>query len=323
MLLGEDTNKPLDMKVVFFALGAGALSAVLALSLVTGSGLALILAYLTPFPLFIVGLGNGGKPAAIAAFSGIVFAMFLGGLFSGCIYAVMNALPSWMAIRLVLASRTRDGQNEWFPIGSILTTFSGYGSALFVLGVMLFFTGSESIAQLVKEFLSTTINTLAAGLEAKQKEAIIEQVSHFFPAMVLVSWMLMTLINAVLAQGVLSRSGKALRPSPKYGELTLPDFSSWAFVVCASVTVLGSGDVAYIARNLTIVMAIPFFALGLTVVHKLVQMTRMPGALLGAFYVLLLLSIWVALPVIGLGFIEQWIGLRKKILALTPSQEND
>lgn len=67
MQLGEDEKLPLTSKVVFFAIGAGALSAVLAMSLVTGSGLALILAYLAPFPLFVVGLGNGGKPAAIAA----------------------------------------------------------------------------------------------------------------------------------------------------------------------------------------------------------------------------------------------------------------
>jgi hypothetical protein len=61
-------------------------------------------------------------------------------------------------------------------------------------------------------------------------------------------------------------------------------------------------------------MAIPFLALGLTVVHQLVRLTRFAGALLSAFYLLLLLSIWVAIPVIGLGLIEQWIGLRKKFL---------
>jgi len=323
MHLGEDENLPFNMKVILFAVGAGALSAILSVSLVTGSGLALILAYLASFPLFIVGLGNGGKPAAIAAFTGIVLTTLMGGPFTGAIYAVMNAFPSWLAIRLVLTSRTRDGKDEWFPIGNVLTTFSGYGSALLVLGIAFMPLGSESLLQLVKGFLSATLNTLAATLNAEQKGEIVDQIAYIFPAMVLISWMLMTTINAVLAQGVLSKSGKALRPSPNYGEMTLPDFASWVFILCAAITVFGSGDVEYIARNLTMVMALPFMALGLTIIHKLVRMTRFAGALLAAFYLLMLLSIWVALPVIGLGLIEQWIGLRKKILALTPSQEND
>ncbi|WP_135079153.1 DUF2232 domain-containing protein [Terasakiella sp. SH-1] len=323
MQLGEDESLQLNAKIVLFAIGAGALSSLLAISLVTGSGLALILAYLAPFPLFLVGLGNGGKPAAIAAFSGIVFAILFGGPLSGSAFAVMNTFPCWLAIRLALTSRTVDGREEWFPIGNILVTFAGYGSALFLMALLFLLTPSDSLVDMVRGFLSAVIDTVAASLPVKQKEIFVNQMTHFFPAMVLVSWMLMTCINAVLAQGVLAKSGKALRPRPNYGDMTLPDFASWAFIACASVTVLADGDLEYIARNLTIVMALPFLALGLCVVHKLVRMTRFSGALLAAFYLLLLLSIWVALPVIGLGLIEQWIGLRKKILALTPSQEND
>ncbi|NVK17542.1 MAG: DUF2232 domain-containing protein [Methylocystaceae bacterium] len=323
MQLGEDEKLPFNMKVVLFALGSGALSALLALSLITGSGLALILAYLAPFPLLLVGLGNGGKATAIAGFAGIAFAILIGGPYSGVLYAAMSAVPIWLIVRLVLTSRTRDGVEEWFPVGNILVTLAGYGSALFVLTLAFLPVGADGIAQMVRDFLSTVLDTVAASLDAEQKEGFVTQMTHFFPAMVLVSWMLMTIINAVLAQGVLSKSDKALRPSPVYGEITLPDFASWAFIGCAAVTVLSSGDTAYVFRNFTIVMAIPFLALGLSVVHKLVRLTRFSGALLSAFYLLLLLSMWVCVPVIGLGLIEQWIGLRKKILALTPSQEND
>lgn len=314
MQLGEGDNLSLNMKVILFAVGSGALSALLALSLITGSGLALLLAYLAPFPLFLTGLGNGGKPAAIAGFAGIVFATLIGGPYAGSIFAIMNAFPCWLFVRLVLTSRTRNGVEEWFPIGSALVTLSGYGSALFVLALAFLPVGTDGIAQMVKDFLTLVLNTVAASLDAEQKEGFVSQMAHFFPAMVLISWKLMTVINAILAQGVLSKSNKALRPSPVYGELTLPDFASWAFIGCATLTVLTSGDIAYVFRNITVVMAIPFLALGLTVVHQLVRLTRFAGALLSAFYLLLLLSIWVAIPVIGLGLIEQWIGLRKKFL---------
>ena len=323
MELGEDEKMPLEVKVVLLALGSGALSAVLALSLITGSSMALFLAYLAPFPLFLVGLGNGGKPAAIAAFSGIAFATLLGGPVSGCIFAVMNAFPSWLAIRLVLTSRTRESHEEWFPIGNVLTTFSIYGSVLFVLALAFFVTGNDSIAQIVRDFLSSMVNTVAPSLGNEQMAEMVEFLSNFFPAMTLISWTLMTIINATLAQGVLAKSGNALRPSPKYGEMTLPDLTSWALIVCATITVVSSGDLEYVARNLTMVMALPFFALGLTVIHKAVRLTRFSGGLLAAFYLLLLLSIWVALPIIGLGLIEQWIGLRAKMPLPAGIQEND
>jgi uncharacterized protein YybS (DUF2232 family) len=313
MQLGEDDKLVLTPKVILFALGGGALSAILALSLITGSGLALILAYLAPFPLFIVGLGNGGKASAIAAFSGIVFAWFIGGPYAGAIFATMSALPCWLAVRLALTSRTVDGCEEWFPIGNILVTFAGYGCVLFVLAVFLLVDPTNSIVQLVKDFLLTILNTVAVALDAQAKEEFVERMYLFFPAMILISWMLMTLINATLAQGVLLKSAKALRPKPNYGDITLPDLVSWIFIACAAITVLASGDLEYITLNLSLVMAFPFLALGLSVVHKLVRLTRFPGALLVAFYLLLLLSVWVALPVIGLGLIEQWIGLRKKI----------
>lgn len=313
MQLGEGENIPFNGKTLLFALGGGILSAILAFSLITGSGLALILAYLAPFPLFLVGLGHGGKATLVAVFSGIAIASLIGGPYTGALYAIMTAFPSWLAIRLYLTSRTQEGVKQWFPIGHLLLTLSGYACALFILGLAFFSVGENSVAQLVKDFLSTVLNNVAGTLPLEHRNAFVEQMFYFFPAMVLVSWLLMTTINGALAQSVLAKSGKALRPTPKYGEMSLPDLASWVFIVCAAATVLGSGDFQYIARNLTVVMALPFLILGLTVVHKLVRLTRFKGALLTVFYMLLLLSVWVALPVIGLGLFEQWIGLRKKI----------
>lgn len=323
MELGEDNNRSFDLKIIFFALGAGGLSAILAMSLVTGSGLALILAYLAPFPLFAVGLGHGGKAAAIATFSGIAFATLLSGPIAGCAYAIMNALPVWLTVRLALTSREGQSGEEWFPAGNILTTFVFYGCGVFALLLMFFSPGDQSIVQMVDGFLTTTINALAPTLDSSSRAEMVASLGQLFPAMILVSWMVMNLVNGMLAQFVLSKSDKALRPSPRYGDLKLPDLSSWAFIICATLTVIGSGDMKYIAMNLTAVTAFPFFVVGLCVVHSFARMTRFAGGLLGVFYLMLLLSIWTALPIIGLGLFDQWIGLRKRIAAQADIQEND
>jgi len=84
------------------------------------------------------------------------------------------------------------------------------------------------------------------------------------------------------------------------------------------LTVLGDGTLGFIAQNLTVVLCLPFLLLGLSLVHQAVRLTRFAGALLSGLYLLLLLSLWVAVPLIGLGLIEQWIGVRHRIAALHP-----
>ena len=54
-------------KALLMSIGGGVLSALLYLSVVSGGMGALILAYLAPLPLLMVGLGAGLRPFAIAA----------------------------------------------------------------------------------------------------------------------------------------------------------------------------------------------------------------------------------------------------------------
>jgi len=106
--------------------------------------------------------------------------------------------------------------------------------------------------------------------------------------------------------------GRNLRPSPAYAETTLPQWVSWPLVAAAALSLVGSGDIQFLGRNLAMVLAVPFFFVGLAVVHALARRVAYKGLILISFYVVLVLSGWAMVAVAGIGIAEQWFGVRNR-----------
>ena len=106
--------------------------------------------------------------------------------------------------------------------------------------------------------------------------------------------------------------GHNLRPSPAYAGLELPQWMTWPLLGSAALALLGSGEIEYTGRNLAMVLAVPYFFLGLAVIHTWARRLSFTGLILASFYLVLLLSGWVMLVVAGTGMLEQWRGLRKE-----------
>src|SRR6184192_3601030 len=95
----------LMIAIVAIALFAGAASALMFASIVSGALISLVLFYLAPLPLMVASIGWG---PLCASFGGIAAAVGLGALFGlpYCVaFAVTVALPAWWLGHLVLLSR--------------------------------------------------------------------------------------------------------------------------------------------------------------------------------------------------------------------------
>src|SRR3954454_19517855 len=118
---------------IAIAIAAGAASALMFASIVSGALISLVLFYLAPLPLMVASIGWGPLSASLG---GIAAAIGLGALFGlpYCIaFAVTVALPAWWLGHLVLLSRrvgpvAPDGTTapaaepelEWYPVGRLL-----------------------------------------------------------------------------------------------------------------------------------------------------------------------------------------------------------
>jgi len=300
-------------KNMIIAVSGGGLSAVASMAFLTGTPGALFFAYLATLPIFMVAFSMGPVAATVAGLSGFVFAALLGGTLSAGIYGMVHALPAWLVSRQsLLQSTTPNGQANWFPVGSILGSLSLF-CAGFLTGTGLFVMSNvDTLRDMVGQYLHEAFSFMAPAMTGAELQAVVDMLASIFPGAMGASWVLMLVINALVAQSVLVRLGKNLRPSPRLADMILPQWLAWPMVIMAAIGLLASGDIRYVAQNAAIVLAVPYFFLGIAVVHWAVRRLTFATPLLVGFYLILFLSGWALLLVAALGMAEQWAGLRDR-----------
>jgi hypothetical protein len=305
------------------SIGAGLGSALLFLIVLTGNPLALLLSYFGHLPLFLLGLWRGPKSLLVAATAACGALVLLGGPLPFTIYLVVTALPAMLLTRVALTVRiSGSGKPEYIRPGIIVSTM-----ALMIAIMMLVILAAISAEGLdiqgyLAKFLSMMYSEMGVDTSRPEIQNIITMFQTYFPAIVALSWFLMVLANAILAQAILARAGKNLRPTPSMASFELPGWSMFVFAVAAASVFFTHGSVAFAARNIAVILAVPFLLQGLALVHG--QAARWPQRrmILTVFYIVAVLSSWSFVAITGLGIIEHLIRLREN-QPMTRSNEED
>ncbi len=301
-------------KETLFAIGAGFLSALASLAFLTRAPGSLIIVYLASLPLFMVGLSMGPRAVGIAAVVGFMASGLFGGAFVAGIYGLMQTLPAWLLVKQLLLQRPTgpDGRAEWYPVGEAVSWLALLAVAMLAIVAFTVSTGERAFLAVVTDNLDRLLHAMAPHLGDGQRARTVGVMAPMFPGAVGGSWLVMSVVNAVLAQAILVRMQRNLRPSPAYAETSLPPWMSWPLVAAAAVSLIGSGDLHYVGRNMAMVLAVPFFLVGLAVVHTMARRVAYKGLVLVSFYLVLMLSGWAMVAVAGIGVVEQWFGLRNR-----------
>lgn len=297
------------------ALGAGALSAFASMAFLSGIPGALLVVYIAPLPLLLAGLAMGPQAASLAALGGIVVAGLAGGPMAGVLFTVIHGLPVWMIVRLALLRRTaEDGDlSDWYPSGSILALISVYAAGGFMVVMISALSEDGGLRVMITDYLGMLLGLIMPSMEEATMDQLIESVVPLFPGYMGVSWVVMVAVNASAALALLTRRGRLLRPDNRLDQLALPDWLSWLLIGAAALALIGTGEMQFAGRNLALILAVPFFFLGLSVVHAVAGKTTFRGPFLVGFYLFLLLTGWIIFAVIAVGLAEQWTGLRRRL----------
>lgn len=326
-------------KETLIAIGAGVLSAILATAFLSRAPGALFFVYLASLPLFMAGLSLGPKAGMVSSAVGFMTAGLVGGGLSAGLFGLMQALPAWMIVRQMLLQRPAGvgpgpgsgpgGQGaaiEWYPLGDMLCWLTMLAAGMLMLMAVAAAAGENGLSALVALNLDQILQSIAPDMDPGRLEPMVGIMAPLFPGAAGVSWLLMIIVNVSLAQGLLVKLGHNLRPSPAYGNLQLPHWMSWPLVGSAALALLGTGEMEYTGRNLAMILAVPYFFLGLTVVHAWAHRVSFTGTALFFFYLMLVIWGWAALMVAGIGVIEQWTGLSRRMAGVDengPPQSND
>ncbi len=300
-------------QAVALAVLAGLISGGLFLSLLTGAPSLLLLAYFVQLPLLFAGLTMGLVGSVIAATSGILVNGLLAGMLAGLLYAVVQALPAVIVVRQALLARQgSDGTVEWYPPGLILAQLAVLAALGIVSAFVLLFDQPGGLEGVIEGFVGTLLVEVGAVDAGVDAAGVFGGWISLFPGLMATSWLLMVVLNAMIAQAVAVRFGWNRRPSPDIVTLQLPWWLWPALGGAAALALLGGSGMGFLGQALLVVLVMPYGFVGLAVMHTLARRAPRPGLALFAIYGVILLFGWRSLlAVLVLGFVEDRAHLRR------------
>ncbi len=286
--------------------GVTALCAALAagpsLAVATGSPSSLILVYLSQLPLFIGGLWLGAGVAVAAGVTASIMLLAASNITAALMFAALNVVPVILLVRQALLARTGTaGAIEWYPPGLLAVWLTGLGLTAMAIALLVF-GGPDGLQSAVRETLAPALDRLFDE-SVPGRDELANLLAMIMPGLVAASWIAMTLVNGILAQGLLARFGASWRPSPALGTLSLPRWFPVLPVLATGATALG-GTMRFLGVNMMIVLTVPFCLAGLAVLHTIAYRFSRPAILLVSFYVLAGLFGWPLLLITVLGLID-------------------
>ncbi len=266
---------------------------------------------LAPLPILAAGLALGPAAALMAIASGGALAGLLIEPAAILAYLAVVALPAWLLVQAMVGPVRAAGGWTWPPPGRPLLWLTGYG----VLLVLLFAVelgGSAGMSDLTGHMVAQAGALIGQPLPP-DAAALVGALARLLPALVVVVWLLALWVGAAAVQGLLARSGLALRAMPPFSAIALPRVVGLGTLAAAVLALAGGGEVRLAAVEMLPVLGLAHLLVGLAVLHgRAGQLARRRLALAGLYGVLAVGGILAMLPVAAIGLIDQWVPLRGK-----------
>jgi len=311
--------------LVSIAAGAAAASlTVFALSFALGG---LVLSSFSQLPIFLVGLSLGSHASMVAALSSVAVTSLLTRFEFGFFFGLMVAAPVVILVRQALLTRANPGGGlDWYPPAGILLTALGVSAAVVSVSLPAAIWPSDAQIASARATLSRLPpEILPATSSAEALEQLIRLSITFLPGFLGVGFFFVLAANAALAQAILVRLSRNLRPTPHMANLALPGWFNTAACIVALGAILpglldaGPGIAGIAGANLMMICLAGFLFAGLAVVHAWLKDWSGRGALLVGLYLLMLFVAPVLIALLAIGIAEPWLKLRERFAGPAPT----
>jgi len=307
------------------ALIAGAASALMFASIISGALISLVLFYLAPLPLMVAAIGWGPLYASLG---GIAAAIGLGALFGlpYCIaFAVTVALPAWWLGHLVLLGRhtasmtpaaaiaaPAEPEMEWYPVGRVLLWIAGFAMLTTIAALLTLGSDAETITGSLRRGLMRILRATdpQASEEADQ---FIDALIRIAPAAAAIVSMLTLTLNLWLSAKVAATSGRLRRPWPDLKTAELPAMTLAVLCIALAFCFTG-GLLAIVAQIATAALMMAYALTGFAVLHTLTLALKSRSFWLGSTYFVIVVFGWPVIAMVILGLADAVFGFRQKFL---------
>ncbi len=317
-----------SVKTIAVGLCAGLASAILVISPVGGTALAVPLTLVIGLPLVIASLGWGAPAAIIAVLAG-VGALAAASPLLALDFAVFFAPPAVIGSHMLGLSRRivadmsqpapAGSAVEWYPLGRIAVLVAG---AVVAGAVVMAIAHGFNPSDLTPEQIDRLTEAYATAVEAvgdqgtrPTKEDLQPALRELVPAMMsalpfvfCAVWTVVALANLYLGAWITAQSSRLARPWEDVAAFEPPRWVFGLFLAAAATTAM-EGTAGSIAAALAGALAVVLILVGLAVVHTITRGWPVRVGLLAAIYVFVGLF---ALPLLLLGIAELFLRLRMR-----------
>jgi hypothetical protein len=315
--------------IIAIAIAAGAASALMFASIVSGAPISLVLFNLAPLPLMVAAIGWGPLSAAIGGIAAATVFGLLFGMPFAIIYAMIAALPAWWLGHLALLGRQvpniTSGESaatppasvmEWYPPGRLLLWIAGIAALLAFVILLTIGTDSEAIAAAMKGGFSRMVRLFALRGFAFD-EGVIDTMVAIAPAGVPTGPIIILTINLWLAGKIAVTSGLLNRPWPDLRATALPPMT--LVVLCVALAFCFTGGLLAVLAKVVAGALLTAYALtGLAALHTLTLALRNRAIWLVVSYAAMVVLFWPLLAMAVLGLADAVFGLRERFMRTRP-----
>jgi hypothetical protein len=305
------------VQILLIGLGAGIASALLNISIISGSLLAVLLILLSPLPILIAALGWSHWAALVATVTASAGLGALGGFTMFAVALVSLGLQAWWLGYLALLARpaagsTPDDGIEWYPAGSLVVWAALAATVTTLMIIPLFGFDAESVFTSLRGKIERLLRMLAGNMPDDDLKRVVE----FFVVIALpgaaITTTVINLTNLWLAARIVRVSGRLRRPWPDLTAITFPSYAP-ALLGAAVVATFISGLIGLAANVLTASLLMAYAILGFAVLHAVTRGS--PGRVfaLGGAYAAVCVFGWPTLGMTLLGLADSVFDIRGKV----------
>jgi hypothetical protein len=297
-------------QLVLIGLGAGAATALLFASIVSGAPIAVLLLYLAPLPVLIAALGFSHWAALIAV---VTATLGLAAAFDGyrfVVFLVAIGLPAWWLGYLALLARPAAGPAtgvlEWYPVGNLVLWVALIAALLVIGATLLIGTDEASFRGAMRQGLEQMLKLEdpmpgAPTLPLREPNRLIDFLVVALPPTAAVVTTIVSLVNLWLAARIVAVSGRLRRPMPELSALRFPRAAPALLAIAIGASFL-PGMIGIAGGVLGAATLVAFAVLGLAVMHATTRAVKGRMLMLSATYAAVIVFGWpiLALSLVGL-----------------------